>query len=309
MKKSHIFYLSNAFLILAFSIFIFLNGPMTKGNIYVQNLYIMNNGLNILDCGSYTDIIKEEIIEKKVKFYKKERSKCRRLKAMTGLEYFISIYNILLLMVIIICGLLMEKSIYREVILFIGSIFILPGIILTIIYTIYNGYIFRNDSPSFIDYQDLIRASTNALILYNYPVEPIWFGVPKNGIIKTNSNGVYAVFNQQTMKYKLLNYDYNKPEKIYDIYTKYKELGSNNYNFNEQLYKKKNSNMNACFYNDIEKIIKGKDAIYYIVNGESKLCRELYYYNDSNFSFISYNKNLFDRWLTSFIFGLLIIAD
>ena len=297
------------FIILIFNNFIFLNGPMIKGNIYVDNYYSKNNGWNILDCGRFSDLMKEESNESKKKFFKKERSKCRRLKAMTGLEYFNSIFNVVI-SVFLIIGCLIDKRDFKECSSIFALIYGIPSFILYLIYTIYNGYIFRNDSPSFIDFKDLVGISTDVLILNNYPVEPISYSYPRNGIIKTNSNGAYASYNLETKKYDLFYIDNKKPENVYDLYAKYKDLGSSNYNFNDKLYYRKINNNNACFYNDIEKIVKGKiTKINYInANGELDICKELYYFNDSNFSFISYNKNLYDRWLTSFIFGIIIIC-
>ena len=297
-------------IIIILNAFIFLNGPMRKGNIYVENFYSMNNGWNILNCGRFTDLMTEELNEERKSFFKKERNKCRRLKAMAGLEYFNSIFNgMASLLILILCLLLPNERDYKEGITIITLAYGIPIFILYLIYTIYNGYIFNNDSPAFVDYKDLLKFSTHILILNNNPIEPISYPYPKNGIIKTNTNGAYATYNSKTKEYDLLYIDNDKPEKIYEIYAKYKDLGSDNYNFNEKLYYQKVNNNNACFYNDIEKIVKRKvNQVKYInSNGVSEICKELYYFNDSNFSFISYNKNLYDRWIISFIFGILII--
>ena len=104
-----------SFTILVFSLIISLNGPMTSGNIYVKNYYSNINGMNIQDCNKITELLNSELNTDRKDFFKKERNKCRRLKAMCDLEYFISFFNCTFAFLCCIFGFLIEDSDYRVI--------------------------------------------------------------------------------------------------------------------------------------------------------------------------------------------------
>ena len=158
------------------------------------------------------------------------------------------------------------------------------------------------------EYTDLIKMSTKNLILYNTPIDPVTYPYPKNGLIKTDSNGIYAIYDQELQKYQL-KYVPEKNGDIYASYAKYKELDSSVYNFNKTLYIKKYYDNYNCIYTDLESITNGKvKQIFYKDNDDNlHICDNLYYYELSNFSFISYNKYLYDRWVTAFGLDIVII--
>ena len=192
-----------------------------------------------------------------------------------------------------------------------GVSFSTIGFVLTLVYTIYNGYILYHDSPSYIEYNDLIKMSTKTLILFNTPIEPITYAHPKNELIKTDSNGIYANYNKSLKNLKKCQLKF--PPKIngdtYESYAKYKDLGLSVYNFDNTLYIKKKYDNYNCIYTDLQSIASGKvkEVFYKDDNGNLQLCDNLYYYELSNASFISYNKYLYDRWITAFSLGIIII--
>ncbi len=79
--------------------------------------------------------------------------------------------------------------------------------------------------------------------------------------------------------------------------------------FNKTLYIKKKYDNYNCIYSDLQSIASGKvkEVFYKDDNGNLQLCDNLYYYELSNASFISYNKYLYDRWITAFSLGIIII--
>jgi hypothetical protein len=281
---------------------------MTSGNIYVKNYYSNINGMNIQDCNKITELLNSELNTDRKDFFKKERNKCRRLKAMCDLEYFISFFNCTFAFLCCIFGFLIEDWDYEFIPGVFGIIFCIIGFIINLIYVIYNRYIFLNDSPSYIEYTDLIKMSTKNLILYNTPIDPVTYPYPKNGLIKTDSNGIYAIYDQDLQRYQL-KYAPEKNGDIYASYAKYSDLYSSVYNFNKTLYIKKYYDNYNCIYTDLESISNGKvKKIFYKDNDDNlHICDNLYYYELSNFPFISYNKYLYDRWKTAFALDIVII--
>ena len=178
-------------IIIVLNLVICFNGPMIKGNIYIKMDYSNINGMNINDCNKITELIDTELDIYRKDFFKMERDKCRRLNGMLSLEYCIVYCNCIFGFLCCIGGFL-DEGITGGF----GVSFSTIGFVLTLVYTTYNGYILYHDSPSYIEYNDLIKMSTKTLILFNTPIEPITYAYPKNGLIKTDSNGIYATYDK-----------------------------------------------------------------------------------------------------------------
>ena len=229
---------------LLFSFIFFLVGPSINGNIYFGIIDSNVDSINIYDCGRYTDLISDEKDELRKNFFKKERSKCRRHKAMNGLEH--TIFSLFFILGVIFGIINLSKGAIGESrqneikhqITYITIISIIIEFIITLIYLVYSFYIFENDSPSFIDFNNLIEMTSEIQEKKNIPLTEIKYAYPVNGIIKTDKNGAFAKFNTETNKYELL-FPPKEKEKIYDSYAKYKELNKKQYNFNKELYVKK----------------------------------------------------------------------
>ena len=205
-------------------------------------------------------------------YLKRELNKCNRHKAMNDLEYTSLIMDLVLGVICCLLGLLhyFDQAKYFEKITgIIGIASGAIGFILTIIYVGYSGYIFDND-PS------------NQVKLYS------------NGarIKIENSKEVYP-------------YDEEKAGKNPDLkYAKFKELGKKQYNYNSKLYKEKletSANFRDCSYDSEIESLSTKLSGFLLNNCE-------YIWDKDELKINSYNKYVFDRWLTSIIFSSLIFA-
>ena len=304
------------FISLFFSISIFYLGPSIQGNIYFGMYDLEVKTTDIYDCGRYTDIILDEKNDLRKNFFKNERSKCRRHKAMKGLEYTLFGLHFITGIIFGILSLFFSsdnfhhKDDLRIEVNAITLFFSIIGSILTIIYIGYICHIFDKDSPSFIDFRNLIEMSSEIQEKNNIPLDEIKYAYPINGIIKTNENGAFAKYNPEMNKYELL-YPPIEDKNIYDSFAKYKELYMKQYNFNKELYIKKNFDISFkyCQYDDIRSIIYGnvQNKISNNVNGISIECEYLYFYEyEEN----SYNYYLYNRWaFTIFISVIIFLAQ
>ena len=209
---------------------------------------------------------------------------------MYGLEYSSLIIDIILGIVCIILGLFS----YFEILKNFGKIFGIIGIssgvicfILTLVYTCYSGYIFNNDLS---DQQ------------------------------KIEDNGIFAEWNVNEDKFicKFLNSDDK-----YERFAKYKDLGKKQYNYNKDYYLLTKGEIYEC---SIEKLFSDFDnddayspqefcggsvaftfdrPTYYDDDDTEKDCNYLYYLGGNDSS----NKYIYDRWMTSIIFSVFIIAS
>ena len=151
---------------LLFSFIFFLVGPSINGNIYFGIIDSNVDSINIYDCGRYTDLISDEKDELRKNFFKKERSKCKRHKAMNGLEH--TIFSLFFILGVIFGIINLSKGAIGESrqneikhqITYITIISIIIEFIITLIYLVYSFYIFENDSPSFIDFNNLIEMTS-----------------------------------------------------------------------------------------------------------------------------------------------------
>ena len=220
------------------------------------------------------------------KEYKRKINKCNREKAMYGLEYSSLILDIFFSFVCCLLGFLNYYGVAKGFEKITGIIGLASGVIcfiMTFVYICYSGYIFTND-PSEVK--------------------------------KLDKDGLYAEWDNSKSKFICKFYD--KDDK-YAIYAKYSDLGKKQYNYNKDNYfLSSDSEILKCtiFINDGTSLYEYNPCIS-SSNGEinptyyprptydGKNCDRLYY-NQKNESISG--KYIYDRWVTSIIFGVFVIA-
>ena len=295
VKTFSVFFCANV-LILFFSIILYNFGPITKGNKYFGSYIVGENSWDVYDCGRYNSLIDNNDNTIRKNIFKYEKIKCRRHKAMVGLEYTLISLNFIFSIICIILGIILKAESYPEhetQTAFIGIIYSIIGLILTVIYIGFSGYIFNNDSPTYIDYNNINEISDIASFNSVFP---------KNGIIKINEKGAFAKLNEETNKYELI-YPPKDEEDIYACFAKYKDLREKQYNFNKYLYIKKNYDFNFqyCEYNDALAVYAGEvERKWYSdpTNENLLYCNFLYSYQ---FQENNYNADLYNCWIMTIV--------
>ena len=277
--------------ILIFSIIANSIGQNVRENKYFGSYIVGVSSWDIYDCGRYNSLIDNSLNKIQKNIFKMERSKCRRHKAMIGLEYSIISLNFIFSIISIFLGIFLkagEDSDHTTA--KIGLFYPIIGFILSVIYIGYSGYILNNDSPTFIDYNNIYEISN---------ISPINSVFPKNGIIKINEEGAFAKLNKETNKYELL-YPPKDQEDIYGSFAKYKDLEKKQYNFNKYLYIKKNYDpyFQYCEYNDPLSIYAGlvSKKVFTDINGNSVDCNFLYSHQIQE---DNYNSKFYNTWVTT----------
>ena len=294
MDKSFIFFCI-ACALLIFSIITICVAPIINGNLVgsewgTQNCKIYSDYHKYIDDdSSYTGTTKDKYL----KFFKKGKNLCNRQKAMYGLEYASFISDLILGFICALLSLLHYFGVGKDFIKITGIIGFASGIIgfiLTLIYIIYSGYIFTHDGPGkYYDYDD-----------YTTDLNPY-----SSGIKKMDKNRVVAEWDSSNSRYNCIYY---KDDDDYDsFYAQYNDLGKMQYNYHEDFeLAETNSDYLKCeatYYN-----MHGcKTHIFSTLTFTAKIsgCEKLYYHSSQNS--IS-NKYLYDRWVTTIIFGCFIIA-
>ena len=237
------------------------------------------------NCQLYADeysIIKDEpdsnTKDERLKSKKKEKNLCNRQKAMYGLEYSAFFIDLIFGFVCFILGLFHYFYIGKDFIKKTGLIGLgtgIVGFVITLIYVCYSAYIFANDNAR--DYD------RNA-----------------DKILKLNTNGAYAEWDDSKGQYKCLFYKENDPN---SVYAKYKDLGDIQYNYDKENYLlshdseificQDNGGLTGCSSNG-----------YYLTGYFGSMCKYLYYSPASGFE----NKYVYERWVTTIIFSCIIIV-
>ena len=208
---------------------------------------------------------------------KRKIDDCKRHKAMFGLEYAALIADIVLGFICTLLGLihyLEQGKSFETISGLVGNASGVIATVLTIIYIIYSGIIFSNE---------YIRITNNDRPNVFY------------------DNHAYLHWNGNKYVY---NYDEQKFEKDLDVqYIKYKDLGKKQYNYDSEIYQMsvdQNSEYSHCKDDSGSSLTSQKP---YTVGGSTKNCEYIWYtsLNDSVRA-----KYLYDRWLTSIIFSVLI---
>ena len=205
-------------------------------------------------------------------------------------EYLFSFFNFIFMIFLFIC--LIKKSFFsnnKRIMKIIWFFCSLISFIYTLLYIIYSLIVLNKDSPSYLDYKELMTMS-----LINKDYGDLNYLYPKIGILKTNEDGAFAKYNSELNKYEFL-YPKEDENDIYGIYAKFKDLRRKQYNYDKDLYFKKYFDFNYefmhCQFNDIGRIQNEHGKIYYKdSHGNIAFCQFLYSYNHGD---SSYNKTLF----------------
>ena len=292
--NNNLFFLCCGVAFLVFSIIVICTAPIITGVLpnsgewNTQNCKFLSDDYDIYEK-THKNPTETEKIE--IEIYKRAIPLCRRQNAMYSMEYTSVIFDVILSFICTILGLLHYFDVGKSFEKFSGLIGLISGaicFILTFIYIIYSCYIFDNDI-----YED------------NSGVR----------VEKLYSNGAY--YKWEDSKYKR-NYDEeentNKPYLNLDL-IKYKDLGKKQYNYNSKMYKSYNDpdvkdEIKNCKYGYLSGIITTQLPY---LDGSSSKCEYVWLSSYSSYSSYTSNlgyehKYLFDKWITSIIFGVLILV-
>jgi len=273
---------------LVFSIIVICTAPIISG------LFPLSRIWNIQICKELSD--EYDIYEKNHKnpsdsekntleTKKRNIHLCRRQNAMYSMEYTSVIFDVILSFICTILGLLHYFDVGKSFEKFSGLIGLISGticFILTFIYIIYSCYSFNND---------------------------IYMDLNGNRAEKLYSNG--ALYKWEDSKYKLPYDEEESTKKPYlELkYIRYKDSGKKQYNYNSKIYKSykdrdvKNEISN-CKYGSPTSITTQMTYS----DGSSSKCEYIWYDIYSRYNLNYDRKYLFDKWITSIIFGFLILV-
>ena len=241
------------------------------------------------------------------------KKKCKRKKAMVGLEYAVVNINIILGFTCTVLGLLLylKATNNTKIIGLIGLGSGAIGCILILVYIIYSGLIFTQDIPG-KTFNSLNSRYTNAQV-------------------KIDSDGGFLKWDESKKRYVCIFYDKNDDD---SVYLKYTDYANKNLNYNEDnayAYYKENFKINimssgGCiddqitssnFYENCKKYEEGTDS-YYILNEKRKFydgpsifgkekgeCDKIYSIDLSGYN---EKKNLYDHWVATIILGCIILV-
>ena len=284
--NNNLFFVLISCVSICFTIIVICNGPVING---FGGIFSPDENCKI-KSDEYDHLKKTTTMSDKVKKkYEKEINKCNRDKAMYGLEYSSLIMDIFFSFACCLLGFLNYYGVAKGFEKIIGIIGLASGVIcfvMTLVYICYSGYIFTNDS---------------------------------SGTVKLDKDGSYAEWKDG--KYKCTFYDEDDEDAIY---AKYSDLGKKQYNYNKDNYfLSSDSEKLSCIITHTD---SGSSSTYEINPCRSsspidafdpsdysgrphydggKDCDKLYY-NQKNDSIG--RKYLYDRWVTSIIFGVFVIA-
>ena len=218
--------------------------------------------------------------DKALEAQKKEKNKCNREKAMSGLEYSTLILDITLGFICTVLGLLHFFDVAKPFEKITGIIGLSTGVItfvLTFVYVCYSGYIFTNH----------IAYSSDGDLSSSHH------------LIKLDKEGAYA--KKEGNQFKCLYY---KSDKENSGYAKYSDLGNRQYNYEKKRhYPENNSKYNGCETNKNDCL--SNEYVTSITFPSYSSCEYLYLSTNANgFE----NKYLFDMWVTTIIFSCFIFV-
>jgi hypothetical protein len=295
--------------LLALTIITICVGPAITGVFNVGD-WVAQNCQIYADSHKHTEDDKDltkDAKDKILKYLDKGKHLCERQKAMYGLEYAALISDLVFGFSCALLSLLhffgVGKS-FEKITGLIGLISGVIGFILTLIYIIYSGYIFTNDSED-LEYNSQPTDPDN-LIPYSYEATP-----------KLDKNREIAKWNEDKKIYECLYYDKDD----YDsLYAKYKDLGKKQYNYHKDFtFPDDNSKYSDCLFSsyiealqqadtsgtDYRSQTKNELCSYFLTLSNQQLndCTDLFYDANNDIS----NKYQYDKWVASIIFGCFII--
>ena len=234
---------------------------------------------NYKNHDAYNPEIYGDSVKIEEKIVKRRIDECKRHKAMYALEYVAFIVDIVLGFICFVLGLMHFLESGNQFEKTSGMIGLASGIIaaiITIVYVGFSAYIFSNEA---------IQSSEKL-----YP------------------NKAYAHWNGNKYIYDY-NEDKSKDEDSDIKYIKYKDLGKKQYNYDSELYQMSIDSTNQNEYKNCQ-VIKSTFANIdrsiqrTYLNGQK--CEYIWDTSVKNDS--TDNKFLYDRWITTIIFGVFITA-
>ena len=277
--NNNLFFLIISCVSICFTIIVICNGPV------INNIVSINPSRN---CKQYSDQYDQNkkagtLTEALKKSIKKQLHKCNRDKAMYGLEYSSLIMDIFFSFVCCLLGFLNYYGVAKGFEKIIGIIGLASGVIcfvMTLVYICYSGYIFTND-PS--------------------------------GVTKLDKDGLYAKL--EGGEYKCIFYDEDDQNAVFATYS---ELGKKQYNYNKDNYFLTSDSKSEIYDCVLNHDRDSDTANNYCLSNPSfpiptvdtpqhdgKPCENLYSYQQND---EIDNKYKYDRWVTSIIFGVFVIA-
>lgn len=295
MNKTLIFFcLACALLFL--SIVTICTAPIINGLLGGDNNWGNQNCQIFADNKDKTD----GLTDKEKDLLDRGKNLCNRQKAMYGLEYASFISDLILGFICALLSLLHFFGVGNSFEKFTGIIGLICGIIgfiLTLIYIIYSGYIFTHDGYG------------------------SYSGTSYNGsVFKLDKDRKYAEWDNSKNQYNCLYYDKDDETAAY---AKYQDMGKKQYNYHKDFsFPDDDSEYNGCSYSgdfydpnpptpgsssptsaSISQLCKNPQYYSSFVHTFTN-CDNLYYDGNNNFE----NKYLYDKWVTTIIFGCFIIA-
>ena len=255
--------------ILIFSIINLSIGP-------VINKAISNAGN--ANCKIYVDQYddgRESMTDEQKKNLELTIRECRNRKAMSNMEYTSCIFNIFIAFVCVLLGLYgLQKEIIPKT-GYIGMGCGVVGLILTLVYVIYNGVVYTNYNDS--------------------------------EIYKVDGDGAFAEYVEEKSGYECFYY---KKDDENAVYAKYCDLIKSQYNYDYDLIKSfSNNEKNGCTNRAYPSSCKKEEYITrQYKRSDGSLCTKLYYFSEYDTyhnSYINYNKSA--RFLTVLLLSILIL--
>ena len=285
--NNNLFFLCCGVALFVFSIIVICTAPIITGTIPNSTSW------NRQDCKQLSDAY--DIYEKthknpsdaeknQMESDKRDINLCKRQNAMYSMEYTSIIFDIILSFICSLLGLLHYFEVGKSFEKFSGLIGLISGaitFILTLIYIIYSCYIFNND---------------------------IYIDENGNDITKLYSNGALLEWDGSKYKRPYDEEEHSKKPYLNLRYIKYKDLGKKQYNYNSKMYKSYydpdvKDEVKNCAYGSI---VSSSTVQLTYLDASSSKCEYIW---PSGYSYSGYeNKYLFDKWITSIIFGVFILV-
>ena len=223
------------------------------------------------NCGLLAD--QTESQKDDIQKLKDMKNLCRRQKTMYDLEYGAFIINVIAGFISFDLALLHYMDISKDFEIKAGVISCAAGfigLVLSLVYACYNGYIFTKD----VAYMELNFNHDNYDFITDYCVSKLY----SNGASQHLVEGEYIT-------------DYENDRKSHAQCIRYKDLGKSQYNYDNDYYKKYNG-----YTDPIDDIYKCRESSY------ASNCEYLYALPETD----STNKELYNRWLTALILACFV---
>jgi hypothetical protein len=304
--------------IIIFTVVVLNNAPIING--YVGSDWYDESCQNYVDLHKYNKdkkfsditwagISSEEDKNKWLDLLIEGKNKCYRNKAMIGLEYSAFNFNIVFGFTCALLGLFNYLKIGNigKIIGIIGLGSGVIGFVLTLVYIIYSGIIFT---------QDVVGKEFTALGTSNiYP--------SGKAELKIRADGAFAEWDDSKKVYVCLYYEKDNEDSLYLTYSDY---GNKHLNYRtKDEYPEENENYEyfGCFQNtpygyatcktkDESNNPNGRKTEYFDAqvgtpNRNKKGDCDYYYYYDTSAKNYK-KKNIYDRWVTTIVFGCFIFV-